>query len=78
VTPEYRRAHLAHCRAYDKAWNRLNRERKSLSSSALYWRDPVTRRAQFKHWRANNREKIKRFKSAILTAEDMIMEALEG
>lgn len=78
MTLKYRREHLAHCRAYDKIWNDLNRDRKSLSSAALYWREPIKRRAQFKAWQAKNQEKIKRYKSAVLTAEDMIMEALEG
>lgn len=76
MTPEYRKEHLAHCRAYDQAYYAINREKKLLSVASYYQQNLQKRNRQIKAWNIAHREQLKRYRSARLSADDMIAEAL--
>lgn len=76
MTPEYRKEHLAHCRAYDKLYHATHREQRILESASHHWRNRARHLAQMKAYRAKHRERLRRYDSERLSAEDMIADAL--
>lgn len=76
MTPEYRKAHLAHCRAYDKIYDANRRESRKFYKSEQHFLDRDRRLEMMRLYYQRNRERLHRLRSAELCAEDMIAEAL--
>lgn len=78
MTPEYRRQHYEHCRAYDKMYRAKYHDRTVLASRSRYWRNRKSRMEVIRKYKAKHRERLNAERRTGNIVESMVAEVMNG
>ena len=76
MTPEYRKKHLAHCRAYDKAYDATHKDARARERASRYHNNRAARIAKQKLYNSKHKAARRIHGSWSAAADAMIADAL--